>query len=311
MKKIALLDECLVELNGIPFNSLQQTYGGDSLNTAVYLARLARGAIEVNYVTALGVDALSNGMIERWSSEGINTGMVLRDAQRLPGMYLIQVDAHGERTFLYWRGDSAARYLMRHPNFETIRRRLEQMDTVFVTGISLAILPPDDRAKLIDLLSQLAANGVSIIFDTNYRSRLWASAHDAQTTAARLFPSATITFATFDDEHQLWGDNAPGTTISRLLADGARCVVLKNGAEGCTVAGVDFVKAIPTNPVQRVVDSTAACDAFNAAFLAEWLNGQSLERCCRAGNLLAGVVIQHRGAIIPALSMPTMETLDN
>jgi 2-dehydro-3-deoxygluconokinase len=129
------------------------------------------------------------------------------------------------------------------------------MEMVFVTGISFAILPSDDQAELIELLSQLAANGVSIIFDTNYRSRLWASAHDAQTTAARLFPSATITFATFDDEHQLWGDNAPSATISRLLADDARCVVLKNGAEGCTVAGADFVRLF--QQIQCSVSSTA------------------------------------------------------
>ena len=108
-KCIALIGECLIELNGEPFGSLHQTFGGDTLNTALYLARLTRPTIDVKYVTAVGTDALSNGMVQRWQAEGIDTALTLRDPARPPGLYLIQVDAHGERTFLYWRGESAAR----------------------------------------------------------------------------------------------------------------------------------------------------------------------------------------------------------
>lgn len=314
MKRVALLGECLVELNGTPFGTLQQTFGGDSLNTALYLARLTRGTIQVKYVSALGIDALSNGMLERWTAEGIDTELVLRDPARLPGIYLIQVDPRGERTFLYWRGQSAARHLLQHPEFDRIATQLAAVDLIFVTGISLAILPADDRTKLIALLKRLAADGVTIAFDTNYRPRLW-SVDEARVAMQALLSATRVVFATFDDEQQLWGDSTPQHAIERLHAAQAQCVVLKVGAEGClfsdSQSATKAVIEIPTRPVHNVVDTTAAGDAFNAAFLAGWLDGHRWEACCRAGNAMAGTVIQHRGAIIPAIAMPSLPELFN
>jgi 2-dehydro-3-deoxygluconokinase len=112
MKRIAIIGECMIELNGAPFGAMEQTYGGDSLNTAVYLARVAGQSVAVDYVTALGMDPISEGMLSRWRAEGVGTDYVLRDPARQPGLYLIQLDAQGERTFLYWRNQSAARYLL-------------------------------------------------------------------------------------------------------------------------------------------------------------------------------------------------------
>jgi 2-dehydro-3-deoxygluconokinase len=128
MKQIALIGECLVELNGTPFNTLHQTFGGDSLNTAIYLSRLARRALRIKYVSVLGQDAFSEGMLERWRVEGIDTDLVLRDPARLPGLYLIQVDTRGERSFLYWRSESAARYLLQHRDFERVANDLAKAD---------------------------------------------------------------------------------------------------------------------------------------------------------------------------------------
>ncbi|MFA0350717.1 PfkB family carbohydrate kinase, partial [Vibrio sp. 10N.222.55.C6] len=106
-----------IELNGKPFGSMHQTFGGDTLNAAVDLSRgceanLNQDDIKVSYVTALGADPISKGMLERWQQEGVSTDLVLQDSQRTPGLYLIQLDDAGERTFLYWRNQSAARYLL-------------------------------------------------------------------------------------------------------------------------------------------------------------------------------------------------------
>ncbi len=140
-KQVVCVGECLIELVGLPFStSIRQTFGGDSLNTAVYLARLAPRLIGVKYLTALGTDALSETMLGNWQAEGIDTSAVLRDPSRLPGLYWIQVDETGERTFLYWRGESAARYLIRHRDFDRVAAVLATSDVVYLSGISLAIL---------------------------------------------------------------------------------------------------------------------------------------------------------------------------
>ncbi|MEG9531908.1 PfkB family carbohydrate kinase, partial [Mannheimia indoligenes] len=101
MNKLAIIGECMIELNGEPFGNMRQTYGGDSLNTATYLARVSSPEqIEVRYISALGTDKLSQRMLEAWQADNINTQFVLRDEHRQPGLYLIQLDKFGERTFL-------------------------------------------------------------------------------------------------------------------------------------------------------------------------------------------------------------------
>jgi 2-dehydro-3-deoxygluconokinase len=308
-KRVALIGECLIELNGAPFGSVHQTFGGDSLNTALYLARLSRHTVDVQYVTAVGMDALSDELIHRWQAEGIDTGCVLRDAARLPGLYWIQVDARGERTFLYWRSNSAARYLLQHPDIDRVADELAQVGLIYLSGISLAILPAPDRMKLLELLTLLAGRGVTIAFDSNYRPVLWSSPESARAAMSTILPIAQLLFVTFDDEQQLWGDETVEATLVRLSALNAHSIAIKLGAAGCLYSHDGKIIKIAASSVPAVVDTTAAGDAFNAGVLAGWLVRRRPEECCRAGNALASVVIQHRGAIIPASATPSLAEL--
>ena len=309
MKRIALLGECLIEISGTPFGVLKQMFGGDSLNTALYLSRVARHACDVRYVSAVGTDTLSDGMVQRWQAEGIHTEFVLRDAARMPGLYLIQVDKLGERSFLYWRSESAARYLLQNPGFARVKDELAKVDLIYLSGISLAILPSADRVRLIELLIRLVDRGVAFALDTNYRAALWPSADSARAAISALVPFARLLFATFDDEQQLWGDVTVEDTLARLHGAKAQSIVIKLGKSGCVYSRGAAVINVATSPVAAVVDTTAAGDAFNAGFLAGWLTGHDFAKSCRAGNALAGAVIQHRGAIIPVSATPTFSEL--
>src|SRR5438874_12313443 len=102
---VACIGECMVELSEQPDGSLSRGFGGDTLNTAVYLARLG---VAVDYVTALGDDPWSGEMLAAWHAEGIGTGLIVRVPGRLPGLYLISTDADGQRRFSYWRHSSPA-----------------------------------------------------------------------------------------------------------------------------------------------------------------------------------------------------------
>ena len=301
MKTIALLGECMIELNGQPFGDMRQTYGGDSLNTATYLARVAPpDAVRVHYLTALGDDPLSRGMQARWQADGIDTRYVLTDPARQPGLYLIQLDAAGERTFLYWRNQSAARYLLQHPDWPQLDAALEHFDAIYLSGISLAILPPADRERLTDRLATCAAQGVQIIFDGNYRPALWQDRDETRVTYANLLPHVHLALMTDDDERALWDDANIEATIARLQTAGVKNIIIKRGAEGALYAAGDERIAVAGERVARVIDTTSAGDAFNAGYLARYLQGAEPEACCRAGNHLAATVIQHKGAIIPA-----------
>ena len=99
VKRIGLIGECMIELNGAPFGEMVQRYGGDALNSAVYLARAAGDAVEVNFISAMGTDPLSKGMISRWQAEGVNTAHVL-------------IDPHHQRgyTLSNWMSRASARF---------------------------------------------------------------------------------------------------------------------------------------------------------------------------------------------------------
>lgn len=308
MKQIAIIGECMIELNGKPFGPMHQTFGGDTLNAAIYLARANQAhpeeaPIQVSYVTALGQDPISEGMLSRWKDESIDTQMVLRDPQRSPGLYLIQLDEQGERTFLYWRNQSAARYLLQHPDFSVQTPALQQTDMVMLSGISLAILPDSDQTALLTLLSELKQQNTEIAFDSNYRPALWPQDDNNQTVKTiyrAMYQQTDLALVTFDDEQLLWGDATPETTIERLRQLGVSNIVVKLGADGCLIYTADGASAqhIPTTPVEHVVDTTSAGDSFNGGFLSAYLAGKPVAEACQRGNLLAGTVIQHKGAII-------------
>ncbi|MGU3190534.1 sugar kinase [Vibrio cholerae] len=310
MKHIAIVGECMIELNGKPFGAMHQTFGGDTLNAAVYLRRGCEANanpddIKVSYVTALGTDPISSGMLSRWQEEGVATELVLRDPTRTPGLYLIQLDDQGERTFLYWRNQSAARYLLQHPDFSRIKQALNQVDMVFLSGITLAILPNEDRIALLNLLVELKAKGVEIAFDSNFRPALWPQDdhHTVKEIYQVMYQLTDVALVTFDDEQLIWGDSTPEQTIQRLTALGVQKCIVKLGAEGCLIqdssASTFAPQAVPTQPVEQVVDTTSAGDSFNGGFLSAYLAGADLATACQRGNTLAGTVIQHRGAIIP------------
>ncbi|TDQ58088.1 2-keto-3-deoxygluconate kinase [Mesocricetibacter intestinalis] len=300
MKKLSIIGECMIELNGEPFGEMRQSYGGDTLNTATYLARVSPPEkIEVGYISVLGTDPLSREMQKRWREEGIRTDGVLSDNARYPGLYLIQLDSRGERTFLYWRNQSAARYLLRHPDYAKACEYLSDSDMIYLSGISLAILPDQDRYLLINQLEKLAKQGVKIAFDSNYRPGLWESEQKTREIYTALYPLLSLALVTFDDEQALWRDKEVSTTMQRLNAAGVKEIVVKQGKCGAFFHDFSGQQGhITTEPVSNPVDTTSAGDAFNAGFLNGYLQNKSLSQCCRQGNRLAAEVIRHKGAII-------------
>lgn len=293
----------MVELNGKPFGDMFQTYGGDTLNAATYLRRSAANHTQISYVTAIGTDPLSRGMCERWQQEGIDTSLVMKDSGRTIGAYLIQLDDDGERTFMYWRANSPASQLLKQPGFDHAAKRInDEYDTVFLSGISMAILDEKDRKAMLVHLDQWRQAGITLVFDSNYRPALWNNdLSSVRELYAKVYQCTQMALVTFDDEAAIWGDLSPQQTIQRLTQQhGVGQVIVKLGADGCLVGNDSGNKPqhIPTNKVETVVDTTSAGNAFNGGFLSGYLAGKTIEECCQRGNALAGTVIQHKGAII-------------
>ncbi|PRX33949.1 2-dehydro-3-deoxygluconokinase [Meinhardsimonia xiamenensis] len=294
--RVACIGEAMVELalDDVAPDVARVGFAGDTLNTAVYLKRALPEA-HVAYVTRLGTDRFSERMISFMQAEGLATDLVGRSHERVPGLYAITTDRAGERSFTYWRDRSAARQL-----FEVEPPALEDLagfDLVFLSAISLAIMSAEARAALLEWLPAYRAGGGRLAFDSNWRPALWPDRPTARAIIEAAWRQTDIALPSLDDELAIFGERQEGEVLARLREFGVRSGALKRGAAG--PLALDGTPAGPFAPATRVIDSTAAGDSFNAAYLAARLRGLSEAECLAAGHALAARVVGARGAILP------------
>jgi 2-dehydro-3-deoxygluconokinase len=268
-------------------------HGGDVLNTAIHLARLGH---EVRFFSALGDDPFSGELKRQWEAEGLDLSLVLTHPQRHAGLYAISTDEQGERSFTYWREGSAAREMFALPLSKATEAEAADADLLYFSLITLAILPPEARARLLALSAAVRERGGQVAFDGNYRERLWPSVAEAAATRDAAMAGADFGLPTLEDEAALSGAEDASDLIARWGKGGCREVVVKLGAEGCRLPS--GATQPPPEPVE-VVDSSGAGDAFNAGYLAARLGGAEPGEAALKGQRLAAWTLARRGAIPP------------
>ena len=307
-KCLCVLGECMLEVSAESLVDARGPatlgYGGDTLNTALYFARLG-GAVD--YLTALGDDALSAWMLDCWAAEGINCEHVAQRPGGAPGLYLIQVDEHGERSFVYWRDQSPARGLLQSVDQLTalLDKASPRADLFYLSGITLALMTAQTRETFYDFARNFRNQGGLIAFDSNHRPLLWSDADLARHSYQTMYANTDIALSTADDEYALFGGHSAADVVERLSSLGVSEIVVKDGAGGATLLADGVVTSVAAESV-AVVDTTAAGDSFNAAYL--WSRAVNLPPQSAAvnGHTLAGTVIGHRGAIVTFAAMPAL-----
>ena len=296
-RRFLSIGECMVELAQISPSTYGRGFAGDTCNTAWYARRLLPEDWSVGYLSNTGADAVSDEMHDFISREGIETDALRSIPDRTVELYMISTDA-GERSFSYWRNQSAAKLLADNADF--LARHLARADVVHFSGITLAILSPEHRIRLCDAIQVARQRGALVSFDTNLRPSLW---EDEASMRAGLMLGASVAdvvLLSFDEDGTLFGDSTPHDTIARYRDAGAGTVVVKNGAEPLTghsdQTGTFELDALS---VAEVIDSTAAGDSFAAGLLAGLATRQPLQQAAQQAMALAAQVIQAPGALVP------------
>lgn len=271
-------------------------YGGDTLNTAIHLARAGH---KVAYVTAVGTDPISDALVAAWAAEGIDTSHVLRHPTRNPGIYAIHLDKNGERGFLYWRDRSAAREMFDLPGMREALEDAAAARLIYFSLISLAIVEGEGREKLLELASSRKSRGAAVAYDSNFRPALWPSLAIAEATSQKAMGVCTIGLPTNSDERDLWQSDMQEEDIARRwLASGCNLVAVKAAEKGCIVATETRPEPhLQAAETTKVINSSGAGDAFNGGFLGAWLEGMPVDDCVNAGQILARKTLCHQGAI--------------
>jgi 2-dehydro-3-deoxygluconokinase len=292
------IGECMAELRQVDGGLYALGFAGDAYNAAVYLKRSAP-QVRVDFLTAIGECSLSRAMRECFAAEGVEDALAFTAKDREIGLYMIELDAVGERRFHYWRSASAARRWLQLLMQNGGAARLAGADLVCLSGVSLAILPDDEaRASAIELLGSLKDRAGKIAFDANLRPALWRNIDAARAAIAPMIRLADIFRASDEDAALLTGARENGTQIGALRAGGAHEIALTLGAAGCIVTTQDDVVALPALAVD-VKDTTGAGDAFTGAYLAARLSGAAPVDAAEAALKIASRVVTYPGAIAP------------
>ncbi len=288
MTRVICIGECMIERR--PGGA--EAFAGDAFNVAVHIKQGAP-EFQVAFASATGDDAESERMRRAWARFGIDGSLSPAIPGGRIGAYSVETDAVGERRFSYDRANSAARRW-----FEQLAPRGEAMtgaDLVFLSGVSLAILPPEQRLPAVAFVTGLKAK--MLVFDPNVRPALWESHEAMAEPLEAVMAKSEVLLPSLDDLCELWGEASPDALLKRCRALGAPEVALTLGASGCLLyAGVEPTVRLPA-VAAKVVDTGGAGDAFDGAYLAYRLQGKSPEDAACAGLQRAALTVAARGAL--------------
>ena len=275
--------------------------GGDTLNAAIYLARL-RPDLRIGYMSRLGDDWMSSWMRQAIAAEGIDVSAIAAEPGGSPGLSFIRTGANGERDFLYWRDRTPARRMFSEGEGEI--PALDGARCILLSGIVLAILPDAARERLLAALERRRREGCHVVFDTNYRPALWSGPAEAREWTCRMLAIATHVMPSLDDVAAIFGSGDADAALAACAEHARGEVVLTTGGGPVLCRTADGVLSrIDLPPPVAARDTTAAGDSFNAGFLSARLRGAPLPGAVLAGARLAARVVQFPGAIIPSEMM--------
>jgi 2-dehydro-3-deoxygluconokinase len=289
--------EVLIELARGVDGAFALSCGGDTFNTAIYLAR---AGLDVAFASAVGDDPYSDGAVALAAAEGVASNLILRVPGRLPALCLVETSAAGTRSARIWAEGAPARELFELPDWMRIAESLTTARFIYFSGITLSLYSNNGLGRLFAVLEVARQQGAKVAFDGNFRPRGWKG--DLQRTRAVFIEAlkrVDIALPAFDDEAVLWGDPSPEATVARLQAFGIGEIVVKNGPNSALVASGGGQEFVPVPEVVVPVDATAAGDGFNAGYLAARLSGGDPASAAGAAHRLAGNVIRHPGALMP------------
>ena len=305
MVEIVSIGECMIELYFEPRfgeNIYVRGFGGDTLNTIVAAARLGSS---VAYLTKIADDSFSQFLLHSWNKEKIDVSQIKKVKGSFVGVYFINLDENGERSFQYYRKGSAASTL--NPEDFDISF-IRKASVLYSSGITQA-LSETNRSTIRELFRRFKTKGTNskaIAYDPNYREQLWTNREERAIEAQEeVLPYIDLIFPSFPSDAKLSNSNTPEEMISFYTSKGIKTVIVKLGSEGAIFSSDSgkTIQRVPAFKPSKIVDTTGAGDAFNGGVLGGLIKKFSIMKAVKYGILVSGLKIQGKGAIS---SLPTL-----
>jgi 2-dehydro-3-deoxygluconokinase len=293
---IALLGEPLVELTSVSGQSYNMGIAGDVLNVAVVTARLWGNTY---LVTGLGRDSNSESIVTFAQQHNVDTSRVFVDEVHKAGLYFIENDEQGERSFKYQRSNSAAKHFFaRAESLSQALSSLDAMANVYFSGITLALMSSESLTFFLSWLERYRTNGGRVIFDNNYRPALWSSAQEYVHACEQVLPLTDVFLPSLDDVMLSLNIQDKAEAMAWIETQRVSEVVISDGVAPLTLIIEGESSQVDVTPAKQVVDTTGAGDGFNGGYLAARLAGISPLQAVQEGMNIAADVVGHKGAIL-------------
>ena len=272
-------------------------FGGDTSNAMVAAARQGARAA---YFTALGDDIFGRAFLDLWDREAVDRSSVIISEAAQTGLYFITYE-DGDHRFSYWRSGSAASRVAKQ---DVPEAKIKAARILHVSGISQGI--SDSAAEAVAHAIEVArASGTLVNYDTNLRLKLWPL-EKARAVIHAAVARADIARPSLDDARQLTGLDRPEDICRFYLDLGPSLVALTMGRDGTMVATREESRVIAPKPVNPV-DATGAGDAFDGAFMAQYLKTGDPFASAEWANAAAALSTLGYGAVEP---MPTRAAVE-
>jgi 2-dehydro-3-deoxygluconokinase len=293
--KILSIGECMAEFSpDEQLGKFNLGFAGDTFNTAWYIAN-NHADVNSAYFSKVGDDELSDQMLKFMSDNQVDTRYITTVAGSTIGLYLISL-VNGERTFSYWRNKSAATFLGQ--NVDDVGNAMKKQDMIYFSGITLAILDQNSRKNLFSCLKSARRAGKKIAFDPNLRPKLWNDKKEMCDVIMAGANLSDIILPSFEDEATWFSDADPLSTLARYQNVGAETVVVKNAGDPVSFWSQHGTGTYLVESVEKIIDSTAAGDSFNAEILVGLLREIPLADAINNAANLAKKVLMGQGALV-------------
>ena len=272
-------------------------FGGDTSNTAIAAARLGAS---VGYVSALGNDPFGAAFRALWAAEGVDATHVATNNDAHTAVYFVNHGPDGHQ-FSYLRAGSAA---SRVGPADVPIAYIQGAKVLHVSAISQAISASATDAVFAAIAAARAA-GVIVSYDTNLRLKLWPLDR-ARAIIHATAAQAHICLPGLDDARLLTGLDEPDAIVDFYLSLGVEIIALTLGKAGALVATRERRDTIPGIQC-AAIDATGAGDAFDGAFLTDYLISRDPFTAARFANVAAGLSTEGWGAVDP---LPTRAAVE-
>ena len=255
---------------------------------AICAAAAARLGAPVRFAGVVGDDAFGRLCRRRLDELGVDTTPLRTSVTAATGVAFVAYRSDGEREFVFHLPRAAASEL--GPR-DVDALAPASLAWLHVSGSSLGVSDPM-RAACEEAARRVAEAGGTVAFDPNLRAEL-ADPTEARALCQGVLRHARVVLPSGSEAALLTGADDARTGCRALLAQGAEVVVLKRGAEGCTVFTSDGPPAgtdVPAAPAV-VRDATGAGDVFAAGLAVARLEGRSALDAARFASAAAAEAI--------------------